>query len=95
MYFPFLGTGHLTPVNEENRVENLSSSSSCSMENQQEVVSTNSDSCEVRSESREEENIIDSMDNDATIIRQRRVAFYNNWNNESQGIFTSIKFNET
>lgn len=80
----------MAPVNEENPVENVSSSNTCNMENHQETVTANSDSCEVQPDSREEDNIIESMDNDATIIRQRRVAFYNNWNNESQGIITYI-----
>lgn len=77
---------------EENLVENLSSSNTCNMDNQQQTVTANSDTCEVPPDSREEDNIIESMDNDATIIRQRRVAFYNNWNNESQGIVRYIKF---
>lgn len=88
---PFLGTGHLAPVNEESPVENLPSNS-CNVESNQETVIANSESCEVRSDSREEENIIESMDSDTSIIRQRRVAFYNNWNNESRGIVTYIKF---
>lgn len=81
---PLLGTGHLAPVNEENSVENVPSSNSCNVENNQETATVNSESCDVRSDSREEENIIESMDSD-TSIRQR-VAFYNNWNNETQGI---------
>lgn len=55
------------------------------MDNQQEVPTTSTESCNVGQSSRGEENIIESMDNDATILRQRRVAFYNNWNNDSQG----------
>lgn len=86
-----LGTGHLAPVNEENSVENLPSSNSCNVENNQETATVNSESCDARSNSREEENIIESMDSDTTIIRQR-VAFYNNWNNETQGIVPYTQF---
>lgn len=62
------------------------------MENQQVVPTTSSNTCEGEQVVREEDNIIDSMDNDATILRQRRVAFYNNWNNESQGSITKLSF---
>lgn len=88
----FLGTGHLTPVNEERSVETVTSQGLCNVENQQEVPTTSSDTCTVAQSSREEENIIESMDNDATILRQRRVAFYNNWNNDSQGIVNQVEF---
>lgn len=56
------------------------------MENQQEVVEVSTSSCEAGQGLREEQNIIESMDNDASVLRQRRVAFYNNWNSENQGI---------
>lgn len=56
------------------------------MEQQPESLTARSDNCEISHRSREEDTIIESMDNDTTILRQRRVAFYNNWNNENQGM---------
>lgn len=56
------------------------------MEQQPESATASSDTCDIGHRSREEDNIIDSMDNDTTILRQRRVAFYNNWSNDNQGM---------
>lgn len=84
-----LGTSNLEPVIDETPTESIISQNSCNMDNQQETT-IDSSSCQVGQGSREEQNIIESMDDDASVLRQRRVAFYNNWNNESQGICSLI-----